>query len=178
MRKHVVITFLLLFSVALLAQAPPAPDPAAQAAEIKKLDFLVGEWSGEGWMDMPGGKRETFTSWEKVVKKVNGTALLVEGLHKSKATGEVVHETLAMLTFDPAAKHYSFRTALANGRAGNFTGSVPSENVFVWGMGGQRNQIRYTIKLNDKGEWSEVGEFSPDGENWRKFFEMTLRKVK
>lgn len=178
MRKHFITGFLLLFSGALLAQAPPAPDPAAQAAEIKKLEFLVGEWSGEGWMDMPGGKRETFTSWEKVVKKVNGTALLVEGLHKSKATGEVVHETLAMLTYDPGAKNYSFRTALANGRAGNFTGTVPSENVFVWGMNSPRSQIRYTIKLNDKGEWFEIGEFSPNGENWRKFFEMTLRKVK
>ena len=162
----------------MLAQAPPAPDPAAQAAQIKKLDFMVGEWQGEGWMDMPGGARETFTSWEKVQSKLEGVALLVEGLHKSKATGKVVHQTLAILSFDEAAKNYRFRTSLANGRSGDYTGKVVADNVFEWGMDTPRGRIRYTIKLNDKGEWSEVGEFSADSTNWRKFFEMTLRKVK
>lgn len=37
--------------------------------------------------------------------------------------------------------------------------------------------IRYTIVLNDKGEWFEIGERSTDGVAWTKFFEMTLQKV-
>ncbi len=162
----------------LAAQAPPPPDPAAQSAQVKKLDFIVGEWNGEGWMDMPGGAREIFTSWEKVQSKLDGLALLVEGLHKSKATGKVVHQTLAVLSYDEPAKNFRFKTNLANGRAGDFTGSVPSDNVFVWGMDSPRNKIRYTITLNAKGEWFEIGEYSADGATWRKFFEMTLRKGK
>ena len=172
------LTALLCFALSVAAQAPPQPDPVAQAKEIKKLDFIVGEWAGEGWMILPGGVRETFTSWEKVQSKLEGVALLVEGLHKSRADGKVVHQTLAVISYDEAAKNFRFKTNLANGRAGDYTGKVVADNVFEWGMDVPRGKIRYTIKLSDKGEWFEVGEYSPDGTTWRKIFEMTLKKVK
>jgi hypothetical protein len=41
-----------------------------------------------------------------------------------------------------------------------------------------RGQTRYTLQLNAAGQWYEVGEFSMDGEEWRKTFEMTLDKQK
>ncbi|HUS20321.1 MAG TPA: hypothetical protein VMZ25_11785, partial [Terriglobales bacterium] len=127
---------------------------------------------------LPGGVRETFTSWEKIQSKLDGVALLVEGLHKSKATGKVVHQTLAVISYDEQAKNFRFKTNLANGRAGDYTGKVLADNVFEWGMDVPRGRIRYTIKLTEKSEWSEVGEYSADGTTWRKIFEMTLRKVK
>ncbi|HUS19820.1 MAG TPA: hypothetical protein VMZ25_09235, partial [Terriglobales bacterium] len=99
MIKRVLVLFAVLsLTTTVFAQAPTAPDPVAQAQQVKKLDFIVGEWSGEGWMDLPGGVRETFTSWEKIQSKLDGVALLVEGLHKSKATGKVVHQTLAVIS--------------------------------------------------------------------------------
>jgi hypothetical protein len=42
----------------------------------------------------------------------------------------------------------------------------------------QFGAVRYTITRDDKGRWFEVGEVSPDGKAWRKFFEMTLEAVK
>jgi len=41
----------------------------------------------------------------------------------------------------------------------------------------QGGRVRYTIKLTDQGDWFEIGEFSADEKNWRKFFEMTLQRV-
>jgi hypothetical protein len=38
--------------------------------------------------------------------------------------------------------------------------------------------MRFTVRLNEKGQWFEVGEFSRDGKAWQKFFEMTLERVK
>jgi hypothetical protein len=32
--------------------------------------------------------------------------------------------------------------------------------------------------VTDKGRWSEIGEMSSDGQQWRKFFEMNLERVK
>jgi hypothetical protein len=37
--------------------------------------------------------------------------------------------------------------------------------------------IHYSITIDDQGVWNEVGESSTDGATWRKFFEMTLRRV-
>jgi hypothetical protein len=37
-------------------------------------------------------------------------------------------------------------------------------------------RIRYTIRLDDKGRWFEIGERSTDGATWTKFFEMTLAR--
>jgi hypothetical protein len=38
--------------------------------------------------------------------------------------------------------------------------------------------MRYTITLNDRGQWFEIGEISCDGKEWSKVFEMTLERVK
>ena len=37
---------------------------------------------------------------------------------------------------------------------------------------------RYTARLDDRGQWFEVGEMSKDGVEWRKFFETTLARVR
>ena len=38
-------------------------------------------------------------------------------------------------------------------------------------------QMRYTIKLNQKGQWYETGEMSMNGQAGQQFFEMTLDKA-
>jgi len=37
--------------------------------------------------------------------------------------------------------------------------------------------MRYTMVLNEKGDWFEIGEMSQDRQTWRKFFEMSLQKT-
>jgi hypothetical protein len=57
----------------------------------------------------------------------------------------------------------------------------PGEKGMVWGFKEPSRgfDIRYTVKITDKGEWNEVGEMSMDGsKTWRKFFEMTVAKEK
>ena len=43
----------------------------------------------------------------------------------------------------------------------------------------QFGDVRYVIRLDDKGRWHETGEVSRDGgKQWRQFFEVTLEKSK
>jgi hypothetical protein len=52
-------------------------------------------------------------------------------------------------------------------------------NTLEWGLQiSERGRIRYTIELNEKGQWFEVGEMTQDGQKWNKFFEMTLQRQK
>lgn len=157
--------------------------PLSAADEMKKLDFLVGEWKGEAWFQMgPNAKREYAIQTERVTPKAGGMALLVEGLGRAKkedgTAGDVVHDAVALLRWDDGAKKYRFSTAVAGRGTGEPTVEVTGPNHLVWTLELPHGKTRYTISLTEKGEWFEIGEFSRDGEKWSKFFEMTLQKVK
>src|SRR5688572_20526028 len=106
--KRIFLSLLSLLSLLSFLPLPlPAQAPAAipaQKEEMKKLDFLIGKWQGEGWVKMPGAERQTFTQTETVQKKLGGLALLIEGHGTSKLPGgeeKTVFEALAMVTWDP-----------------------------------------------------------------------------
>ena len=153
---------------------------SAQIEAMKKLHFLVGEWKGEGWTEFVPGQRRTAIATEKGQVKLNGTVLMLEGLGKTKIPGKqeevVVHNAMGILSYDDNAKLYRLRSYLANGHwidaEAKFT-----DKGFQWGFQVQGMSMRYTVKLNEKGEWFEFGEMSQDGKTWRQFHEMTLQRV-
>ena len=75
MKKILWIAFLGISSVAPLAQTPAS----GQRAEMKKLDWLVGQWKGAGWMQMGPQGRKEFTITETVEAKLDGLVLVIEG---------------------------------------------------------------------------------------------------
>ena len=164
---------MLIFAVAL---------PAFAADEMRKLDFLAGEWKGEGWFRMGPGEPARVIQTEKVTPKAGGAALLIEGLGRAKnedgTAGHVVHDAVALVGWNEQAKQYRFMTAVAGRGASTPWLEVRGENHVVWGFDTPNGKMRYTITLTEKGEWLEIGELSRDGAGWTKFFEMTLSKVK
>jgi hypothetical protein len=176
--------FLLAAVVVSLSPAlGPAQAPAAaQRDAMKKLDFLVGEWKGEGWMELGPGQRRTFRGTEVVQSKLGGLLLTLEGLHRGQAGGKpeevTVHNAFAVVSYDDKGKRYRFQAHTARGGYEDVEAKV-ADGQLVWGMKvPQFGEVRYTIKRDDKGRWFEVGEVSQDGKEWRKFFEMTLEPVK
>lgn len=147
-----------------------------QKTEMRKLDALIGKWTGDGWI-VQGAAREEFTGTENVQRKVDGLALLVEGRFTDKKdSAKVIHETLAVLNYNPKTDIYDFKTYLASGRSGSFTLAVKGE-TYEWGMDIPGNKILYIITIKD-GVWNEVGKFSrDDGKTWVQFFEMNLKKM-
>lgn len=178
MNKLCVILAFLLAPISVSAQSHDSPS----ASEMRKLDFLIGEWEGDGWIEFGPGQRHTFKQKESIQSKVGGHALLIEGLGKGKlqSTGEerVVHIAFAVVSYDKEAKRFRFLAWRATGDSVD-TDVAVAEKSLVWGFRDPRaGQIRFTIKLDGAGRWLEIGETSRDGQTWRKFFEMTLQKVK
>ena len=173
MIKKILLTSIVLLAgfVGISAQENTAEQ---QRSEVKKLESMVGQWKGSGWIQQ-GPKRETFTGTENVQRKLDGLALLVEGRF-TNPEGKVIHETLAVLAFDTRSKIYKFRTYLANGMSGEQDFKLIADG-YEWGFQSPTGTIRYSIKTADD-VWFEIGEFSKDGKTWVKFFEMKLDKVK
>jgi hypothetical protein len=177
-RLHWMIVLLLAGAGSSPGQ-PPAP--AAQREAMKKLDFLVGQWKGEGRMEFAPGQRRTFKGTEVVQGKLDGLLLTIEGLHRGRVGDKkeevVVHNAFALVSYDDKAKRFRFQAFTSRGNYEDAEAKV-SEGQLVWGMKvPQFGDVRYTIKLDQKGRWFEMGEVSQDGKEWRKFFEMTLERI-
>jgi hypothetical protein len=174
---------LIIFAIAVVfgflkSASAQAPSPTAQLEEMKKINFLVGEWRGEGWIQLGPNQRETFKQSETVQSKLNGLIIIVEGLGKSNdGKDHIIHNALAVISYDVQKKNYRFSAYRANGQAIDAEAKI-TDGALEWGFKDQRGTTRFTIKLNEKGAWYEVGDFSPDGKTWYRFFEMTLARVK
>ena len=179
-RTSVVLSVLaLLAGRPALSQAPTPP--AAQVEAMKKLDRWVGEWKGSGWASSRRGERQEFTIVETVRRKVGGSVLLVEGRGTKKADKKeevVVHEALAVVSYDGKAKRYRWQSHDLRGQALEVEPKLVDGGI-EWGFRSEEGgvTVRFTIQF-DAQRWHEVGEASTDGKTWNKFLEMTLERQK
>lgn len=167
----------LVFLVALVVL------PVNAADEMRKLDFLVGDWKGEASMQSGPGKGERAIQTEHVQSKLGGRLLLIEGIGKRKledgSAGDVVHDAVGVVSFDEKTKKYRFDAWTARSGYVQAWFEAGDDHSARWGFDlPEGGKIRYSISLDDKGRWLEVGEFSRDGAQWMKFMEMNLEKVK
>ena len=145
---------------------------------------MVGSWEGTSWIEFAPGQRRTNNSLETVQSKVGGAVLLFEGFHKGKRPGQdgkevevTTHDSLSMLLYDGKAKRYRFVAYTARQGYGDFEAKL-IDGGWQWETASPAGKLRFTITHTDKDEWFESGEASEDGKSWRKFFEMTLHRVK
>lgn len=148
---------------------------------MKKLEFFVGEWRGEGLFRGGPGPGEKASVVEKAEMKLGGLVLLLEGLGTAKGADgseKVVHNAFGMLTYDAKRGMYTMRAVKSDGAAIDAEAKFEGD-AFVWGFDVPGGSVRYTIRLTPEGKWHEVGQFSRDGgKTFTPFFEMTLVKVK
>jgi len=177
MRRIASMILLLLLAVEVGAAALRAP--AQQALEMKKVQFLVGKWSGKGWFTR-GQRRHIFEETKEVQSKLKGRVLLIEGsqrviLGEGRKTQPL--DVLAVLSYDEKEQVYRFRTHVATGFAGDHTARMV-DGVLEWRFDDpNRGPTRYRIRQDEKGRWVETGESSPDGKVWEQFYENILERA-
>ncbi len=157
--------------------------PLYAADEMRKLDWWIGEWKGEASITMGPGKTEHALQTERVQARAGGRVLMIEGLGKRKledgTAGDVVHDAFAVVSWNEKTKSYDFDAWTARDGHVKAWLEAGDDHSAKWGFDTpQGGKIRYTIRLTDAGEWHEVGEFFRGGDQWIKFFDMTLAKAK
>jgi hypothetical protein len=183
MNRTLVFLIFLALAASIEAQRPPQTAPSAQATQMKKLDFLLGKWQGSGYVEYVPGQRGTFTETENIEAKLGGLVDVVEGTGVSKMQNgaeAVTHSALAIVSFDESKSTFRWQAYNAGNGSAQYIETVATvgDKTLEWGYQDSRaGSFRFTIKLDEKGQWSEIGELSHDGQTWRKFFEMTLRRA-
>lgn len=156
---------------------------AKRTAAMKKLDFLVGDWEGKGWIIKQSG-RQTFTIKESMKPKLDGQIVVVDGLGKSKdeksGKEKIVHQAYGVFSYDADEDKIKFRWYKADGGEEGETYPDFAENKMIWKLDVPEYNVttKFTEVITKEGNWLEIGEASRDGgKTWFKFFEMELSKV-
>jgi hypothetical protein len=150
--------------------------------KMQPLLSWVGRWQGEGSMYTNTGELRKSAVDEHIESKLDGVVLLIEGIGKfvdpSTKKEIIAHHALAVLSYDQNSNQYKFKTYLKDGKSADAWFNVIAENTYQWGFDTKTGKIRYNITLNPAAKtWNETGEYSADGNTWKKFFEMNLTKT-
>jgi hypothetical protein len=161
-----------------MAQPPRVPDLEAQRAALKKLDFLVGKWSGEARVLRGPGEPLELVQTEEAQYKLDGLILIIEGVGKTKADGKVALQALGIVSYDDEAGTYRMR-AYNDGRYLE-TDVKLSENGkgITWGFALGDIKTSSMLRINEKGEWTELTEIAIGSQPARKFMELTVSRQK
>jgi hypothetical protein len=157
----------------------------SQAEELKKLDFLLGEWKGTGWaVNWDGSRGDEFSQKTKVEAKAGGSALRIKDERSYKTPGVSHSSTLeANISYDDEAKIYRWRGETSFGRKNPLEAKLIDVRTFQYGIpftvtvalpNGAR---RTTIKMTESGEWHETLDVWKI-DRWYRVEESVLKRVK
>ncbi len=146
---------------------------SAQTNDLEHLKPLVGHWSGYGWMRMPDGKVEKFNQREDIEMKLNDNILVINGIGKHQETNEITFEAFGII-YKNAAGEYKMTAHTKEGQHTLANLSIEA-GKFSWWFEVPSGTIKYDAEFTAN-SWVEKGNFSPDGQQWYSFMEMTLTK--
>ncbi len=172
--KTIKIIIGLLLGLVIIINANAQSKELAQK-KMKALAPLVGNWSGVGWMMTPDRQRHEFTQKEWIEYALDGSVIQIKGQGRN-AAGELVHNAMAIVSYDQGSDEYALQSYLENGGQTRAQIEIKEDGNIVWWFKTPENAtIKYTIQINED-TWVENGKYSPDGEIWYPFIEFTLQK--
>jgi len=170
------LVFCVASLVPCMAQQPHTPDLEAQRAAMKKLDFLVGKWAGEARMLRGPGDAVVMTQTEEVQYKLGGLLLVIEGVGITKADGKPVLQALGIVSYDDESGTYHMR-AFNDGRFLE-TEVKLIDKGFTWGFALGQYRTSSVMRIDDKGDWTELHEITIGTQPARKYMELSVSRQK
>ena len=159
-----------------MAQTPRRPDVEAQRAAMKKLGFLVGEWSGEAAALRGPGQFAELTQTESAQFKLDGLVLVIEGVGRTKADGKLSLQALGLISFDDETGTYRMR-AFNDGRwLETEVKLADGVNSISWGLALGEFKTTTVLRIAENGEWIEHGELVIGDRPPQKMMELKVRR--
>lgn len=161
-----------------MAQRPQAPNVEMQRAAMKKLDFMVGPWSGIARVWRGPGDPAELIQTEEATYKLDGLILMIEGVGKDRGDGKVALQALGVISYDDEAGVYRMR-AFNDGRWLETEVKLADDGKgLTWGFVFGEIRTNSTLRMNERGEWTEIAEVAIGPHPMRKFMELTVKPQK
>ena len=180
MTKTITVLFLIILTGLFNLNAQEGEHKPSETPSLEPYMFLVGEWKGEGWI-MQGRERKEFTQTETIVPKVESSILVIDGIGYAKGEDSeekrIIHNAFGVISYNRELETFTMLSYSAINGKMETPLELIEENKMQWSFQDERGgTIRFSEDYSD-GVWKETGHYSPDGEKWFPFFEMTLKRV-
>ncbi len=145
---------------------------------MAKLGFLIGKWSGEARIFRGSGEPLDLTQTEEVQYKLEGLILMIEGVGRSKSDGKPALQALGIISYNDEAGTYRMR-AYNDGRYLETEVKLSETGKgLTWGFAVGEIKTNSVLRINEKGEWTELAEITIGSQPPRKLMELTVSPQK
>ena len=139
---------------------------------MERLDFLVGNWGGEGLSFADDGGSSAYYDTEHVRFDLDNKLLLINA--KGERDGEVTYQLHTVIYYDMEAGHYVYTPYAGGRKARSLTCELKTQKFICLD---EREVFRLTFQRLPDGRWNEFGE-RLTYDVWRKTFETKLTELK
>lgn len=144
---------------------------------MQKLAFLVGKWSGEACILQGPVQSLDLYQTEEVQYKLDGLLLVIEGVGRSKSDSLLALQAFGLISFDHESTTYTMRAC----NDGRFLESevrlLDEPNAISWGFSLGPFKTQSVLRINARGEWTELAELTVGSGPPKKRLELTVRRV-
>jgi hypothetical protein len=173
MRKFLCLAFL---SVTSLAHAQVSASLPVVQKKMQALLWMDGKWQGDIMITGDDGRKFDFRQNLYFTFRLKNSLLLLE---ETIVQGQdTVVQNIGMLTYDLERSQYTIQAHTKEGARLEADVEVFDKKI-VWRVSIPGQIVRYTARLNEKGQWHQTGEISADGTAilWKPFSESLLSRV-
>ncbi len=143
---------------------------------MKRLDFLIGEWVGEARLLRGPGELTELIQTEAAQYKLDGLILLIEGVGRTKSDGALALQALGIISYEDASAMYRMR-AFNDGRFLETEVKLVGDGKgMTWGFALGEIRTKSLLRINEKGEWTELAEITIGSQPPRTLMELTVRR--
>jgi hypothetical protein len=158
--------------------APRTPNLQSQREAMEKLDFLIGKWIGEAHLLRGATEFVKLIQTERTQFKLDGLILTIEGVGKTISGDQTLLQAFGIISYDDETATYSLR-AFNDGRfLETEVKLLEHEKRLTWGFALGEIKTKSVLRINERGEWTEVAEIFVGSQPPKKFLQLTVRPQK
>ena len=144
---------------------------------MKKLGFLAGKWVGEARLLRGPGEPVGLAQTEEAQFKLDGLILEIEGIGRTKLDSKPVLQALGIISFDDETRTYHMR-AFNDGRFLETDVKLLEDGKsLAWGFVLGSIRTSSVLRINEKGEWTEIAEITIDSQPAKKLMELSVKRL-
>jgi hypothetical protein len=161
-----------------MAQPPRSPDLEAQRTAMRKLEFLVGTWTGEARITRGAGETTELVQTEEAGYKLDGLILVIEGIGSTRSGVAPVLQAFGVISYEDETKTYRM-LAFNDGRFLEANVKLlEGGKGMVWGFVLGEIKTKSVMRINEKDEWTELREIIISSHPPKRFMEVAVRRQK
>jgi hypothetical protein len=159
-----------------MAEALKNPNLEALRAAMKKLDFLVGMWTGNALITRGPGEKTELLQTEEAGYKLDGLILVIEGIGRTKSDGVPILQALGIISYADESKIYHMR-AFNDGRFLETEIRLLEQGKgMTWSFMFGEIKTKSVLRINENGDWTELHEIIVGSQPSRKLMEVAVRR--